>query len=180
MSLKSFVKPWRGHAVRHLPAAAGIKIDPLDFTWCGKSDENRWNARGEPTLYLACEKGVALTEFARHFKENRAAGLAPKLHKRKVFRFKIELERTIDLCDPEICGLFSLTDGPSCFMNAKVARATANFLRNATSIQAVFVPSADFMDDLSKWCLVIFLEKLKAERSDYFKAIRSDGYFQIK
>lgn len=180
MSLKTYIKPWSGYAIRHLPAASGINIDPLNFTYCGKSDENRWNVKGEPTLYLASEKGVALAEFARHFKENRIDGLAAKLHKRKVFRFKIKLEQTLNLCDPKICELFSLTEAPSCFMNAKIARATANFLRNATSIQAIFVPSVAFMDDISKWCLVIFLEKLKNDHSNYFKEIKTNGYFRIK
>lgn len=65
-------------------------------------------------------------------------------------------------------------------MNPKIARATANFLRNTTSIQAIFVPSVTFMDDISKWCLVIFLEKLKDDYSNYFKEIKTNGYFQIK
>ena len=181
MPLSSFIKPWKGSVIRHLPALPGKRQpDPLNFNYCGKSNENRWNVSGEPTLYLASEKDVALAEFARHFESARTPALLKQIYKRKVYRFKIELDYTLDLCNPSICKQFSLTDAPMCFMDIKIARATATFLRNTTSIQAIFVPSMAFMDDASKWCLVIFLEKLQPNYSNFFKEVQPDGYFQIK
>lgn len=44
-----------------------IAYDIYDFRYCARSNENRWNIAGEPTLYLAKEKDVILAEYARHF-----------------------------------------------------------------------------------------------------------------
>lgn len=181
MKLSSLIKPWTGYAIRHLPSKTGsAQPNPLNFDYCGKSDENRWNVKDEPTLYLASEKDVALAEYARHFEVARNEGLSKKVHKRKVYRFNIELSHTLDLCNTSVCNTLSLTDAPSCFTNIKIARATANFLRNATQVQAIFVPSIAFMDNVTKWCLVIFLEKLNPDHIIHFKEIKPDGYFQIK
>lgn len=180
MSISSFVKSWSGHAVRHFPEPKkGQTIDSLDFTWCGKSSENRWNVLGEPTLYLAQEKDVALAEYARHFQVNRSPNLAKKAHKRKVYRYHIELSYTLDLRDRAVCKALSLTKTPGCFADKKVARSTAAFIRNTTPVQAIFVPSIAFLDDPGKWCLVVFLEKLGANPKAVFKNPRLDGSFSI-
>ncbi len=180
MPISSFIKPWSGFAVRHFPEPAkGQTIDPFDFSWCGKSSENRWNVLGEPTLYLAQEKDIALAEYARHFKVNRSPGLAAKTQKRKVYRFGVELSHTLDLRDRATCKALSLTRAPGCFADKKVARSTAAFLRNTTPVQAIFVPSIAFLDDPWKWCLVVFLEKLGPNPKAVFKNPRVDGYFRV-
>jgi hypothetical protein len=66
MSIESFIQPWQGAAVRHIPKFATYDI--YDFSYAGVCPDNRWNLKGEPTLYLAKEKNVALAEYARHFK----------------------------------------------------------------------------------------------------------------
>ncbi len=180
MSLSSFIKSWSGFAVRHFPEPSkGQTLDPLDFTWCGKSSENRWNVLGEPTLYLAQEKNVALAEFARHFQVNRSQGLAAKTQKRKVFRLEASFDSTLDLRDRAVCRALSLTKFPGCFADKKISRSTASFIRNTTSVQAIFVPSIAFLDNLDKWCLVVFLEKLGANPRSAFKNVRVDGFFRI-
>lgn len=180
MPISSFIKPWANFAVRHFPEPTeGKAIDPLDFTWCGKSSENRWNVLGEPTLYLAQEKDVALAEYARHFQVNRSPGLGKLTYQRKVYRLKVDLVATIDLRDRAVCKALSLTKAPACFSDKKIARSTATFLRNTTPVQAILVPSIAFLDDLDKWCLVIFLEKLGSNPEAIFKNIRADGFFRI-
>ncbi len=180
MPISSFIKPWSGFAVRHFSEPPeGQTINPLDFTWCGKSSENRWNVLGEPTLYLAQEKDVALAEYARHFQISRSPGLGKLTYKRKVYRFKVELDAIIDLRDRAVCRALSLTKAPACFSDKKIARSTATFLRNTTLAQAILVPSIAFLDDLDKWCLVVFLEKIGSNPKAIFKNIRSDGYFRI-
>jgi RES domain-containing protein len=180
MSISSFIKPLSGFVVRHFPAPPkGQVIDPLDFTWCGKSSENRWNVLGEPTLYLAQEKDVALAEYARHFQVNRSPGLGLKTHKRKVYRLEASFEATLDLRDRAVCKALSLTRTPGCFADKKIARATASFIRNTTPVQAIFVPSIPFIDDITRWCLVVFLEKLGPDPRSAFKSARADGYFRI-
>lgn len=178
MKLSDLIKPWSGHAVRHLPVLGRKKVDPLNFSFCGKSGENRWNVMGEPTLYLALEKDVALVEWGRHFDTSRSPGLKAKANKRKCYRFLIELDFTIDLCDPKTWKALDLSDAPTCFQKFDVARSTASFLRNTTTVQGVFVPSMGFLDDLSKWCLVVFLEKLGEDPRACFTSVEQDGFFQ--
>ena len=65
MSIQSYIQPWQGNAVRHIPQLADRQYDVYDFSYAGRSAENRWNLQGEPTLYLAKEKNVALGEIGR-------------------------------------------------------------------------------------------------------------------
>ncbi len=156
-----------------------MNTDALNFPFIPKKKANRWNVLGEPTLFLAQEKDVALAEYARHFQVNRSPGLGKKVHKRKVYRFEVELSHTIDLHDRAVCKALSLTKAPGCFADKKVARATAAFLRNTTPVQAIFVPSIAFLDAPVKWCLVVFLEKLSPNLRAFFKNPRIDGYFRV-
>ena len=91
MPLSSFIRPWKGSVIRHLPAVPGKQQPaPLNFNYCGKSNENRWNVSGEPTLYLASEKDVALAEFARHFESARTPALSKQIYKRNKDFFKTD------------------------------------------------------------------------------------------
>jgi hypothetical protein len=56
MSLDDYILPWTGSAVRHIPDNPRNPRNIRDFSYCGASNENRWNVAGEPTLYLAKEK----------------------------------------------------------------------------------------------------------------------------
>ena len=179
MSISSLVRAWSGSAIRHLPDNPGLKLDVYDFSYCGRSAENRWNNAGEPTLYLAEGKKVALAEFARHFEISRALSLAPLIYRRKVFRFEVKLERVLDLRDAGAWDVLSLTGAPDCFKEVAVARATANFVRKTTLVQAMLVPSVAFLDDLDRWCLVLFLEKLPADSAAFLPSVRPDGFFHI-
>ncbi len=132
MVLQSLIKSWSGYAVRHIPDTPGKTYNIYDLSYCSKSTENRWNVAGEPTLYLAQEKDVALAEYGRHFQINRTPGLAAKVYQRKVYRFTSDLEHTLDLTDPKSWLELSLQDAPTCFMDKAVARATAQFIRSTT------------------------------------------------
>jgi hypothetical protein len=136
--------------------------------------------QGEPTLYLAKDKGVATGEFARHFSDNRSQALAKKIQRRQIWRFSVKLKRTLDLCDLKVSSALSLTDAPYCFKDKRVARSTANFLRSSLKIDAIFVPSMVFLDDLSKWCLVIFLENLPKNAIDFLPKAQKHGRFSIE
>ncbi|WP_404783281.1 RES family NAD+ phosphorylase [Altericista sp. CCNU0014] len=179
MSLQSFVERWSGHAVRHLPDTPDRMNDIYDFSYCGRSTENRWNVAGEATLYLAKEKDVALAEYARHFQVNRTPGLAAKVYRRKVYRFEVKLDEVLDLRRASVWSALSLQNAPACFKDKNVARATATFIRNTMAVQAIFVPSAAFLDDLEQWCLLLFLEKLPADVRQVLPSAVEDGYFEI-
>ena len=177
MSLIGLIKPWDGYAIRHIPDIANHSV--YDFRYCALSRNNRWNVQGEPTLYLAKDKGVATDEFVRHFSENRSQGLAQKIQRRQIRRFTVKLDRTLNLCDLKVCSALSLADPPFCFKDKRVARSTANFLRNALKVEAIFVPSMVFLDDLSKWCLVIFLENLPGNTIQFLPKAQKHGHIEI-
>ena len=44
----AFLRPWRGTAIRHIPAGSGF--DVLDTRFACLAADNRWNAAGEPTI----------------------------------------------------------------------------------------------------------------------------------
>lgn len=179
MPLQAHIKPWVGYAVRHIPDNPDKQYDIDDFRYCGKSNENRWNVAGEPTLYLAKEKDVALAEYARHFEVNRTPELAAKTYRRKVYRFQVKLEYALDLREPKVWTELSLENAPDCFKDKAIARATAHFIRNTTSTQAIIVPSVAFLDNLEQWCLVLFLEKLPPDPRGFLPSVEPDGSFQI-
>lgn len=179
MVLQAHIHPWSGHALRHIPDVPGKNYDIYDFSYCGKSAENRWNVVGERTLYLAKEKDVALAEFARHFEVNRTPTLATQTHRRKVYRFQVCLDRVLNLCDPQVWLALSIKEAPECFREKRVARATAQFIRNTTETQGIQVPSIAFLDNVEQWCLVLFLEKLPQNPQQYLPRVEEDGYFQI-
>jgi RES domain-containing protein len=179
MALQDRIGPWSGYAVRHIPDTPDKSYDIYNFSYCGRSNENRWNVAGEPTLYLAKEKDVALAEYARHFKVDRTPGLGTKTYRRKVYRFQVQLDYVLDLGQPEAWSELSLMAAPTCFKDKSVARATAQFIRYTTQAQAILVPSVAFLDDLTQWCLVLFLEKLVPNPRRFLPSVQQDGYFQI-
>ena len=161
MSLDRFVRPWVGSAFRHLPA--GSPVDVLDFRFAGRNKENRWNDYGDPTLYLAGDEGVLITEWGRHFADSRTEGVGHMAQHRSVFRLTLALDASLDLRDPEVCAALSVGVAPHRFASAAVARATAQLIRRNSAAQAVLVPPMAFLDQPDRWCLVLFLEKLPAE-----------------
>jgi RES domain-containing protein len=178
MSIESFIKPWQGAAVRHIPKSATRDI--YDFSYASVCPDNRWNLKGEPTLYLAKEKNVALAEYARHFKVDRTPQLAKQTQERAVYRFDVRLERVLDLCQPKVLQELSIDNSPDCFKDRDVARSCANFIRYQTSATGIFVPSMGFLDDLEQWCLVLFLEKLPADVREFLPSVSPDGTFSIE
>lgn len=65
------------------------------------------------------------------------------------------------------------------FLDAGVARATATFIRRTTSAEAILVPSMAYLDDLTRWNLVLFLEKLPSDLST-FVTVLPDGSFKVE
>lgn len=177
MSLDPFIQPWSGEAFRHLPD--GSPYDVLDFRFAASATNNRWNLQGDPTLYLAGDYGIALTEFARHLTTDRKLN-ANQAHRRRVYRLGVHLDATISLCEPGVWSALSLKTAPHAFADAKVARATAKFLRDTTSAQGLFVPSLGFLDQLDRWNLVVFLEKLTPDPTRFLTVIDDQGSFEVR
>ncbi len=171
--LQDHLRTWAGSAFRHLPRDASF--DVLDFRWAGRAATNRWNERGEPTLYLAGDVGVVVAEFARHMTGDRPPALTPDTIERTVYRLELALEAVIDLRIPAVWSTLSLDTAPHCFLDIQTARATARFLRATTSAQGILVPSVAFLDNLDRWCLVLFLEKLSHDPSTFISSVAIEG-----
>ena len=176
-SLERFVRPWSGVGIRHIPAGSPYGV--LDFRFAGLSETNRWNVRGEPTLYLASDRGVALAEFARHLREDRSPTLAARTVERAVFQVAVTVERTIDLRDPAVHDALGLADAPRVFLDREGARATARFLRATVHVQALLVPSVAFLDDASRWVAVLFLDALPGETARFISSVDPAGTFRV-
>ena len=159
--LSAHLRPWTGAAFRHIPA--GSPFDVLDTRFAGRAADNRWNEPGDPTLYLAGDIGVLLAEYARHFREQRTPELALVRQRRALYRLALQLEAVLDLRDPSARGALDLHGGARRFLDVRVARATATFVRRTTAAQALLVPSMAFLDDPARWNLVLFLEQLPAD-----------------
>ena len=175
--LLDFVQPWQGEAYRHLPDG---NYDVYDFQYVGLSRHNRWNVRGEPTLYLAASLDVASAEWSRHFQYDRPKELATRTKRRRVYCFQVQLQRTLNLCQTKVWQQLSLLDAPQCFLDKEQARATARFIRVTTEVEAIFVPSMAFLDNLEQWVLVIFLEKLGDDSRQFLPQVKTFGYLNIE
>ena len=164
----AFLHAWGGVAFRHIPAGSHFNV--LDTRFAGLAADNRWNAPGEPTLYLAGDLGVALAEYARHLRDDVGMAGAPLVHERAVYQIEVRLEAVLDVRDARVRSAIGLHGGPRRFLDRAVARATAHFLRTTTPAHGLLVPSVAFLDDPARWNLVVFLEKLPADPASYMRA----------
>lgn len=177
MTLDRFLRPWSGVAFRHIPADSPYHV--LDFRFAALASNNRWNYEGQATLYLASDRGVALAEFARHLKEDRFTAIGGRAIDRGVFRLELSIERLLDLRDADLCAALSLQNAPHCFLERGVSRAVAQFLRQTTPAQAIFVPSMAFLDHHDRWIAALFLEKLPADPRQFIATVRLEGRFRV-
>ena len=175
--IAAHIRPWGGVGLRHIPAGSPHGV--LDTRFAGWVGDNRWNRAGDPTFYIASDRGVAVAEFARHFRERQDAALAPLAVERALYQLSVEVEALLDLREPAVGSALGLHGGHRRFVDAEVARATATFVRRTTSAEALLVPSVAFLDDPSRWNLVLFLEKLPPDLSTFIKAIPA-GRFRIE
>jgi RES domain-containing protein len=157
-SLPDLVLPWAGTAYRHIPADAGYDIRDLRFA--GRRSDGRWHWRGQPTLYLASDAGVAIGEFARHLAVDRGGAVVPA--RRTVYELGVRIDRVIDLRDPTVLQLIGRDDAPGCWLDPRIARAVATFFRDALEVQSMIVPSVVHLDDPGRFNVVVFLENLPA------------------
>jgi hypothetical protein len=69
---------------------------------------------------------------------------------------------------------------PIVFSIKRSLLATAQFIRQTTIVEAIFVPSMAFLDQMDKWVLVVFLEKLSMDKPlEFLPRVEDYGYFKI-
>jgi RES domain-containing protein len=169
--------PWIGSAYRHINA--NRNRDVLDFSHAGQYGKNRWNIPGEPTPYVAGDIGVAIDEWARRLPATFPdQGIQPVV--RDVYRLQIRLDAVLDLRTHEIAPILGLSGTPDVFRDVELARSTARVVRRSTHAQAMIVPSIAFLDDPTRWNLVIFLDKVPAEKDAWITRTERVGPLSSK
>jgi hypothetical protein len=160
--LDALIHPWAGDTFRNIPRQ--YRDAALDFRFAGRLQDNRWNVRGERTLYLADDPGVAAAEFVRHLELYRSLTLREEVIDRDIFRFTVAVERLLDLRDRAVLEALSITGAPGCFLDVQFARATAQFIRYGPgNVLGIIVPSMAFLDDADRWVMALFLERFSAD-----------------
>jgi len=154
--------------VRHIPADSPYGV--LDTRFAGRVGDNRWNRAGDPTFYIASDRGVALAEFARHFKERQDPALAPVAVERALYQQSVEVQALLDLRESAVRAALGLHGGGRRFLDTEVARAPVTFIRRTSRAEALLVPSVAFLDEPTRWNLVLFLEKLPPNLGTFIKA----------
>jgi RES domain-containing protein len=170
----SHLHPWTGVGYRHIPVGASFGV--LDTSFAGRSTDNRWNDAGDPTFYIAGDRAVAIAEFARHLREGFSPALGPALTERSLYRLEVRLEAVLDLRDPRVRRSLGLSGDTERFLDLAYARATANFVRRTSEAEALLVPSMAFLDDSTRWNLVLFLEKLPAYLTEFVTATYDSSF----
>lgn len=165
--------PWIGSAYRHIPDDP--QFDVLDFRFAGFQPGNRWNARGEPTLYLAGDPGVLVAEWGRHLGAGFSGELPDRVAMRKVYQLHLRLDAVIDLRDWRHAHDAGVSDPLGWVLEKDRTRSIAQQLRNATPAQGILVPSVAFLDDLTRWNLVVFLDKLPADPHVWIQRVEAVG-----
>jgi hypothetical protein len=169
VALADRVAPWSGAAYRHIPDGAPFGV--LDFRFAAVASDNRWNAAGEPTLYLAGDPAVAGAELWRHVDANFRPAVVGAPLRRRLHRLELYLPAVFDLCAPAAWAALDPPNAPHCFLDREIARAVARYARVALPVVALRVPSVAFLDDLSRWSLVVFLDKLPADPSTWIAGV---------
>ena len=177
MDPASFISELQGRVYRHTPADS--PFGPLDSRFAARSQYNRWNAGGEPTLYFATDYGVLVAEFGRHFRELRIVDIGELARIRRLYEVDISLECVVDLRQPAAALALGLINAPACFLDYSVARSTSSFLRNALGVEAAMVPSMATLDDPARWNLVHFLDQLRRSLDEVVYGVFNAGILRL-
>ena len=123
------------------------------------------------------DKGISDTTRQRVLDAARELGY---LQLRELYRFDVAVDALIDLRNLDLCRLLSLRDPPACFLEKAMARATADYLRQATRAQGLLVPSVAFLDDPSRWSCILFLDKLPARPEQFIRAATLERVIRLE
>ena len=115
-------------------------------------DPNRWSDAGEPTIYLAGDPGVAISEFGRHWSDESDPAW--------MWALRLRLENAVDLRRPDVRDELGIQDGSTWILDRDRCRSIARQLRARGACDGLIVPSAAFLDDDARWHAVIFVEHL--------------------
>jgi RES domain-containing protein len=111
---------------------------------------NRWNAEGEPTIYLSGDAALALVESGRHPDDLAARS--------RLIEVDLRLAMAIDLRDPDVGGALELPAEPTWILDRGQTRCIALSLRRSGWCEGLIVPSAGTLDQRERWNAVVFAD----------------------
>ena len=172
--LSALSRPWSGTLFLHAPPGVADGRFPLDELAKSKPDA-RWSDPQQPTLYLAADPAIALTEFARHL----ALDGEDVDEKRDLLRLEVRLSSAVDLRDPPTLAVLGISDAPFCFIDRRIARRTADRVRAESRATAVMTPPMAFLDQPDRFDLVLFVEKLPAQEQ-WLHSFANAGELEVR
>lgn len=111
---------------------------------------NRWNAEGEPTLYLSGDPALALVEGGRH--PDDLTGRS------RLLEVLVRIPRLVDLRDPDVRVTLALSDDLGWVLDRQTTRQIARRLRRSGTCDALIVPSAGALDQSERFNVVVFAD----------------------
>ena len=124
---------------------------PADSTLDLISDKpNRWNAEGEPTIYVSGDPGLALIECGRH-----PADLDDGV---RVFAVDLRIPRALDLRDATVRAELSLPAGLHWILHRDRTQEIGRSIRRSGRCDALIVPSAGALDGPDRYNVVVFAD----------------------
>lgn len=140
----------------------GPPNDPLDPSFAAQTDQNRWNLRGQSTLYLARDARALSAEAARYADPRALDPLVVALARpRRIWAVTAAIDRVLDLRQAEVCAALGLPDPPYGFMrDRRRCQEIATWLRTQTETRAILAPSMALLDQPEHWVMALFVERL--------------------
>jgi RES domain-containing protein len=156
-----------------VPAEEPIRLDRLVSD---DGEDDRWNAPGEPTVYLATELPVALAELARHLR----VGGGGEPVRRRLLGLTIDVDDLLDLrCESARRAVGAPTD-PAGLRDRDAARAIGRRAREELAANGLLAPSMAFPDDSDRLNLVLFMERLGGDIGDLVTKTHEAGLVEIR
>ncbi|MFL5642675.1 MAG: RES family NAD+ phosphorylase [Chloroflexota bacterium] len=163
--------PFEGSVFRCVPDNG--PFDPNELVDRDGAND-RWHRPGQPTVYLALDRGVALAEVGRHLDARTES--SSECH--RLIRLDLAVPDVADLRDPAIREGVGVPDSAA-FLDREVARRAAERLRSTGTHLGILVPSAAFMDEPSRGNLVLFAERLPVSVAELVRSWREIGRVEL-
>lgn len=95
---------------------------------------------------------------------------------RRIFEVQVAFDSILDLRDPLLCEVLSLSEPPFCFLRSKaLCQSIAGRLRRESPAQAIRVPSMALLDQPERWAMVVFADKLPTYPGPFLSSVRALG-----
>jgi RES domain len=111
---------------------------------------NRWNTKGEPTIYVSGDPALALVESGRH--PDDVVGQSD------LIEVELRIPLAIDLRDRGVRRALGLPDDMTWVLDRPRTREVARSMRHSGICDAIVVPSAGALDQPNRWNAVVFAD----------------------